>query len=413
MTGARIIALLNRHQRRLLPLASLCLVLLLGWRTLQWLEPQAIAPQDQLIAQALPDERSSGQAGPDHAALQELRRTYASSPELEDIAIGADVDTMRVGLFVTNNYSIDMAVPMYASDGLLWTSWSPALQAKFEAAGMEPTRLLVFVNSVEGWDGRLTPVGEAPMRLANGDYYQLISYSTKLSIEHLGLHHYPFQQMHLPIELEVNDESDQFRFEKLRLIPDRDDSAVGHAIDVNGFITRGWSMGEFRHVYDSDFGLREGSKTRPASVSYSQILFDVLYARSVKASVWSLFQPLLVVMAIVILSPSLSSRLWDVRIALPATAVLTLVFLQGSYRNLLPQLPYLTFIDRIYSLAYAICLACFALYVWAANRINHAIPHGTAEQRAAIEAEINRVDRRFQLLCLLTLSLGSVLCWLL
>ena len=413
MTGARIIALLNRHQRRLLPLAALCLVLLLGWRTLQWLEPQAIAPQDQLIAQALPDERSSGQAGPDHAGLQELRRTSASSPDLEDIAIGSDVDTMRVGLFVTNNYSIDMAVPMYASDGLLWTSWSPALQAKFEAAGMEPTRLLVFVNSVEGWDGRLTPVGEAPMRLANGDYYQLISYSTKLSIEHLGLHHYPFQQMHLPIELEVNDESDQFRFEKLRLIPDRDDSAVGHAIDVNGFITRGWSMGEFRHVYDSDFGLREGSKTRPASVSYSQILFDVLYARSVKASVWSLFQPLLVVMAIVILSPSLSSRLWDVRIALPATAVLTLVFLQGSYRNLLPQLPYLTFIDRIYSLAYAICLACFALYVWAANRINHAIPHGTAEQRAAIEAEINRVDRRFQLLCLLTLSLGSVLCWLL
>lgn len=413
MTGARIIALLNRHQRRLLPLAALCLVLLLGWRSLQWLEPQAIAPQDQLIAQALPDERSSGQAGPDHAALQELRRTYASSPELEDIAIGADVDTMRVGLFVTNNYSIDMAVPMYASDGLLWTSWSPALQAKFEAAGMEPTRLLVFVNSVEGWDGRLTPVGEAPMRLANGDYYQLISYSTKLSIEHLGLHHYPFQQMHLPIELEVNDESDQFRFEKLRLIPDRDDSAVGHAIDVNGFITRGWSMGEFRHVYDSDFGLREDSRLRPTSVSYSQILFDVLYARSVKASVWSLFQPLLVVMAIVILSPSLSSRLWDVRIALPATAVLTLVFLQGSYRNLLPQLPYLTFIDRIYSLAYAICLACFALYVWAANRINHAIPHGTAEQRAAIEAEINRVDRRFQLLCLLTLSLGAALCWLL
>jgi hypothetical protein len=188
---------------------------------------------------------------------------------------------------------------------------------------------------------------------------------------------------------------------------------VGHAIDVNGFITRGWSMGEFRHIYDSDFGLREGSRARPETVSYSQILFDVMYARSVKASVWSLFQPLVVVMAIVILSPSLSSRLWDVRIALPATAVLTLVFLQGSYRTVLPQLPYLTFIDRIYSLAYAICLACFALYVWAANRINHAIPHGTAEQRAAIEAEIKQVDRRFQLLCLLTLSLGSLLCWVL
>lgn len=408
MTRAPILALLHRHRRRLLPLAALCLALLLGWHTLQWLEPQAIAPSDQLIAQALPRER-----GPADAALKELRRTYASSAELERTPIGADVDTMRVGLFVTNNYSIDMAVPMYASDGLLWTSWSPALQAKFEAAGMEPTRLLVFVNNVEGWDSRLTPVGDAPMRLANGDYYQLITYSTKLSIEYLGLHHFPFQRMHLPIALEVNDESDQFRFEKLRLIPDLADSGVGDAIDVNGFITRGWSMAEFRHIYDSDFGLREGNSTRPASVSYSQILFDVLYARSVKASVWSLFQPLVVVMAIVILSPSLSSRLWDVRIALPATAVLTLVFLQASYRNVLPQLPYLTFIDRIYSLAYALCLACFALYVWAANRLNHAIPHGTAEQRAVIEAEINRVDRRFQIGCLLALSIGSVLCWLL
>jgi len=408
MTRAPLLALLHRHRRRLLPLAALCLALLLGWHTLQWLEPQAIAPNDQLIAQALPRER-----GPADAALKELRRTYASSAELEHTPIGADVDTMRVGLFVTNNYSIDMEVPMYASDGLLWTSWSPALQAKFEAAGMEPAQLLVFVNNVEGWDSRLTPVGDAPMRLANGDYYQLITYSTKLSIEHLGLHHFPFQRMHLPIALEVNDESDQFRFEKLRLIPDLADSGVGHAIDVNGFITRGWSMAEFRHIYDSDFGLHEGNSTRPASVSYSQILFDVLYARSVKASVWSLFQPLLVVMAIVILSPSLSSRLWDVRIALPATAVLTLVFLQASYRNVLPQLPYLTFIDRIYSLAYAICLACFALYVWAANRLNHAIPHGTAEQRAVIEAEINRVDRRFQLGCLIALSIGSVLCWLL
>ena len=408
MTRAPILALLHRYQRRLLPLAALCLVLLLAWLTLQWLEPKAIASQDQLIALA---PASKGHRL--DASTAQLRQTYATSPELERTPIPPDVDTMRVGLFVTNNYSIDMAVPMYASDGLLWSSWSPALQAKFEAAGMAPTQLLSFVNSVEGWDGRLTPVGNKPLRLANGDYYQLISFSIKLSIEHLGLRHYPFQTMHLPVMIEVNDDGDQFRFEKLRLIADHDNSGVGRAIDVNGFITRGWSMGEFRHIYASDFGLHQASRTRPESVSYSQILFDVVYARSVKASVWSLFQPLLVVMAIVILSPSLSSRLWDVRIALPATAVLTLVFLQASYRNLLPQLPYLTFIDRIYSLAYAICLACFALYVWAANRLNHAIPHGTAEQRVAIEAEINRVDFRFQLGCLLALSLGSLLCWML
>ena len=219
--------------------------------------------------------------------------------------------------------------------------------------------------------------------------------------------------MHLPIQVEINDESNRFRFESLRLIPDRHDSGIGRAIDINGFITRAWTITEFRHQYASDFGLRESVNGPHKHDSYSQVLFDVAYARSVKASIWSLFQPLMVVMAIVILSPSLSSRLWDVRIALPATAVLTLVFLQGTYKSVLPQLPYLTFIDRIYSLAYAICLACFALYVWAANRLNQVPADASTEQHAAIERQIRQVDRRFQLLCLLTLSFGSLACWVL
>ena len=397
-----------RWRRRLILLAALILVLLLGWATMQRIEPKAVKPLDTLVAQALPDEQGSADA-----AIRELRRTYATSSTLEHRAIGAATDTMRIGLFVTDNYSIDMAVPMYASEGMLWASWSPALQAKFEAAGMDTDHLLTLINGVEGWDSRINAVGDAPVRLANGDYYQLYIFSTKFAINQLGLHHFPFQRMHLPIQVEINDESNRFQFEALRLIPDRHDSGIGSAIDINGFITRAWSIAEFRHQYATDFGLRESVSGAHKHDSYSQVLFDVAYARSVKASIWSLFQPLMVVMAIVILSPSLSSRLWDVRIALPATAVLTLVFLQGSYKTLLPQLPYLTFIDRIYSLAYAICLACFALYVWAANRLSQAPADASAEQLSAIEQHINRVDQRFQQLCLLTITIGSLLCWLL
>ena len=57
--------------------------------------------------------------------------------------------------------------------------------------------------------------------------------------------------------------------------------------------------------------------------------------------------------------------------------------------------------------------ACFALYVWAANRLSQSPADASAEQRAAIERQINRVDHRFQLLCLLALSVGSLVCWLL
>ena len=86
----------------------------------------------------------------------------------------------------------------------------------------------------------------------------------------------------------------------------------------------------------------------------------------------TLFQPLAVVMATVIFCPSLSSRFWDIRIAFPATAILTLVFLQQSYRATLPELPFLTFIDRIYVICCVLCLTCFLLFVWAANRLQSA-----------------------------------------
>lgn len=226
--------------------------------------------------------RRTREKGRVDAATQELRRTYATRPTVEHQPIGPAVQTMRVGLFVTDNYSIDMSVPMYASEGLLWARWSPALQAEFAAAGMDTRNLLAFINSVEGWDSSFNAVGDAPLRLANGDYYQLYSFANKFAINHLGLKHFPFQHMHLPIQVEINDESNHFRFNDLRLIPDRNDSGIGPAIDINGFLTRQWSIGEFRHEYASDFGLRSDGDDHHQHDSYSQILFDVSYARSVR-----------------------------------------------------------------------------------------------------------------------------------
>ena len=102
-------------------------------------------------------------------------------------------------------------------------------------------------------------------------------------------------------------------------------------------------------------------------MSTSEIIFDVMYSRSALSSIWTLFQPLAIVMATVLLSPSLSSRFWNIRIAIPSTAILTMLFLQQAYRVQLPQMPSLTFINRIDVTTYGICLDCFGLYVWAAN----------------------------------------------
>jgi len=115
-------------------------------------------------------------------------------------------------------------------------------------------------------------------------------------------------------------------------------------------------------------------------------------------------------MAIVIVAPSLSSSFWDVRIAIPATAVLTLVFMQASYKATIPELPYLTFIDKIYVIAYLVCLACYGLFVWGGNRLEEAEGEGEEGRRSMVRL-INRVDSRFQKITLISVLVASVLAW--
>ena len=60
---------------------------------------------------------------------------------------------------------------------------------------------------------------------------------------------------------------------------------------------------------------------------------------------------LLVVMAMVLLVFKVRPDEQDARAGIPVTVLLTLVFLQQTYRDELPQLPFLTFLDQVYVIA--------------------------------------------------------------
>jgi len=110
---------------------------------------------------------------------------------------------------------------------------------------------------------------------------------------------------------------------------------------------------------------------------------------------------------VVLLAPNLAGSLWDVRIALPSTALLTLIFLQQGYRTQLPSLPYLTFLDQVYTLCYGTSLAIFSLFVWSSNRLDRA----SESERPAVIEHINRIDLRFQIALTLALLTLTCLSW--
>lgn len=326
--------------------------------------------------------------------------------------VGSVRYTLKVGIYATNNHALNLEQPSFISEGYFWMRWGADLQQFLEQTDIDPDELLMLENQVERWDGAVLKASERPKQLNDGTYYQIYQYSKKLYIQNLTLRHYPFQTLDLPIVIEPNDQTDRLLFRSLRLIPDVDNSEIGRNIGLPGFVTQGWSFQELRHRYGSDFGL-DTARTDVPPNDYSQLVFSVAYKRSIWASIWTMFQPLAVTLAVVILSPGLASNLWEVRLAIPTTVLLTLVFLQQGYKDKLPELPYLTYLDKIYAIAYLITLASFLLYLWGANQLAGARAAGdeNAEPSPQLLAKLDRLDHAFQFWALVALLSLGTLAW--
>jgi hypothetical protein len=114
-----------------------------------------------------------------------------------------------------------------------------------------------------------------------------------------------------------------------------------------------------------------------------------------------------IIVLVVLISPYLDSSLGDVRLAIPTTALLTLVFLQQGYSAGIPQTPYLTYLDKLYSVAYLICIGLFILFAWSSNRYALA----SDDQKGSVQAMLDRIDQRFQVVSLVLIVVVAVEAW--
>ena len=97
-------------------------------------------------------------------------------------------------------------------------------------------------------------------------------------------------------------------------------------------------------------------------------------------------------MAIIILAPNLDGKMGEVRLAIPSTMLLTLVFLQQGVRENIPPLEYTTFLDKIYLFGFIAALSLFSIFVWASNLYDNQ----PVENHASISRKVDRVDTIFQ-----------------
>ena len=134
---------------------------------------------------------------------------------------------------------------------------------------------------------------------------------------------------------------------------------------------------------------------------------EMVYHSNVWTALIHWVLPLMIVNAIVLMAPSVEGSLGDVRLAIPSTALLTLIFLQQSYHSSLPKLPYSTFLDDLFACRYVVSMALFGLFVWGTNLYTAA----AIDRQEMVMERINRTDRRFQWCSLLAFVVVGTLSW--
>lgn len=234
-------------------------------------------------------------------------------------------------------------------------------------------------------------------------------FSGRFLANDIDLRRFPFESITLPIEIEAED------FWITDLIFETDDSGSsgissknalqGYTLDQATFQTR-------KHVYQSSMGLNADAKEEFLNENisiYPNFLTEIHYTRSFAASSWQLLLPLGIVSSVAFLTPMIDARATEAKIALPASVILTLVFLQDGYKKTLPtSLSYLTLLDKLYISMYISALAIFATTIWYANKITRAKDEDKPTTALTIRREETTVN--FSIITLLCVAL--VVIWI-
>src|SRR6185503_18955852 len=135
--------------------------------------------------------------------------------------------------------------------------------------------------------------------------------------------------------------------DQLVYVPDTSQSNISPTLRLPGWHIAGWHLAEHHHPYATDFGAAGA-----APPEYSLLAFGLEIERPQSFFRWKLMLPLVIVLllgcSVLIVHPTYA----EVRLAGPAGALLTLVFLQQAYTETLPETGGLVLLDKIYALAY-------------------------------------------------------------
>lgn len=254
------------------------------------------------------------------------------------------VEKVTLGLYVKNIYDIDLASNTYYLTAYLWARWT---------GENDPTATLELINAVDEWGLMLTPLYPEPKKLSDGSNYQILRIQGRF-YQPFDLVNYPLDSQKLTLLVENSSDT----VDKVVYVPDTTDSGFDKSLLVPGWQVEDMHLDSLAHDYGTGFG-------DPAEPGvYSTLRFSLNLVRQQNMFLWKLLLPLLIVLVTNWLALVLDPGMDEMRAAMPATALLTTVFLQQASLDAIPAVSSLVLMDKIYAVTYLVVLLTFGQVIW-------------------------------------------------
>ena len=333
------------------------------------------------------------------------KRDYYEEITQQDVQLAPT--SFDMGIWVQKVYDFDPQSKTFSADGYAWLKWKGEIEAWDEVTSQQPAKTIEFLNAVSQWDLVLELSPEMPYQDSGGWNYQAMVFSGRFLANDLDLHRFPFEDITLPIEIETDD----FWITDVMLTNDMSGSSgVSEKNTLQGYAYKGFKTSTRKHIYRTSMGLNADAEQyfgHPNMAKYPNFIAEITYERINLSSFWQLFVPLLAVMGITIITPLIDPRSSDTKIAIPASVILALVFLQDGYRQMLPDsLAYLTYMDQLYGIAYGISIVVFIEAIWFTNILSV-----TEDNVHEVVLNIKRLERWIHIGLLLTSVTLPVMIW--
>lgn len=252
-------------------------------------------------------------------------------------------ESVVIGAYINDIQEISLPSHSYRVDLYVWFRWrNPAI---------DPSKTFEFMNIFDPVDHVRSPLYARPQKMPDGSYYMAVREQGKFSVK-FPLQKYPFDSQRLRVMMEdsVHDSN------SLVYTPDTADETpvfLDEHIHLPGFNIGKPAIDIINFSYPTRFG--DISQKKPSS--YSRALIEVPIARPWLTSGIKAFFPIFLVVFCTALILFVHPAYIEGRLGVAITLLLTLVALQLTTTNNLPEIDYLLTTDKVYLLSYVFIIA--------------------------------------------------------